>query len=127
MRKGLVLAVGTLCLVAAPGEVWARWGDRYVRSLNEAETRAELGLKEVRRPERVTNRLDVVFEEGTGPLARSRILRRIAREFIRELFFSRRIPVVSVVERTASGEIQDWVNIRVLTPLLGRGRSPGSC
>ena len=105
--------------------------ESYLAALNGPETRQAMRLKEVRRSERIANRLEVVFESGLSPTARSGMLRNIGSQFLRELFRWERIPVAVVVERNAAGRVIGSPTVQLSgAPLVGPDSVPqrdGSC
>ena len=112
MMKDIVLVVlGFMCMAAGPVGAWEDDVDAYVASLNRPDVQQALGLKAVRRPEGIVNRLDVTFADNVTPSARSRSLRTIGHEFLHALFQWRQIPMASVVERNAAGAIVDRVSV----------------
>jgi len=117
------LVLAALAWAPGPASAWLDEADRYVASLNEPERRSALGLAEVRRPARIANRLELVFEADVGPAQRRRALRAIAQEFLDVLFRWERIAFASVVERDASGAIVDRITVRV-TGGSGTGAAP---
>ena len=99
---------------------WDVEPEELLASLNRSETRQALGVRDVRRPDGVANRLDVIFEDGVSPDARSRVLQQIGRDFLLALFQWQGIPTVTVVERNAAGTIVDRVVVNLV------GASPGA-
>jgi hypothetical protein len=87
--------------------------ERYIEALSSAESKRALGLKDVRRPGEIVNRLDVIFEEAVTSARRRATLQEIGQEFLRVLFERERIPTVTIVERDATGKIINRAVVRV--------------
>ena len=118
-----VVAAGFLCsmlsVLSSSAFAWDVEPEEFLASLQRHEIRKTMGIKEVRRPEDVANRLDVIFENGVSPDARSHVLQQIGRDFLRALFQWQGIPTVTVVERNAAGTIVDRVVVNVVGTSTG--------
>jgi len=97
-----------------------------VTALNSPAMRQELGVQEVRRPEDVVNRLEVVFQEGVSFEQRQRVLKDIGQTFLRLLFEETQISTVTVREQTAHGETLDQVMVSLGSPLQSPASTPMS-
>ena len=106
--------------LAASAEAWSGEVEKFVASLNTPHTQQEMGLKEVRRPEDVANRLDVVFQDGVPAERRSEVLQHIGQKFLMHLFETPGITTVTVVERDARG----FALNRAVVSLGGLGSVP---
>ncbi len=119
MRQGIgatyrwILGVGLTLTMASPVLGWQTAIEHFITALNSPSVQQELGLREVCRPDRIENRLNVVFQETTPPTHRSKVLSKIGQEFLMILFRERRIPMVTVVELDASGQFRDEVIVSV--------------
>jgi len=118
--KALILALVFCWVMIPPANGWDDEVDRFVASLNSPEVQQALGLKQVRRPERIENRLDVIFGDHLSPSARSQVLNQIAQEFHSILFRRQSIPVAIVVERNAAGRVISSLVVNVSgRPIVG--------
>jgi len=111
--KRVVLALGMFWLTTPQAPGWVDAVDHYVASLKSPEIQQALGLKAVRRPERIANRLEVTFERHVSPIARSQTLQRIGQEFLQVLFRHHVIPMVIVVERNTSGRVIGSITVSI--------------
>ncbi len=100
--------------------------EEFVTALNSPAMRQELGVQEVRRPEDVVNRLEVVFQEGVSFEQRQRVLKDIGQTFLRLLFEETQISTVTVREQTAHGETLDQVMVSLGSPLQSPASTPMS-
>ena len=107
-RLGWALGIGLNVITAVNASAaWTSYDnvEDLLKCLNSPQGLQELGLKEVRRPADVSNRLDVVFQDGVSSDQRHYALHKIGQQFLMILFEFPGIPTVSVVERNASGVI----------------------
>ena len=100
--------------------------ERYVDALSSPQSRQMLGLQDVRRPEGIVNRLDVVFDEKIPPEARANTLQEIGREFLRVIFERELISTVTIVERDKAGRILNRAVVQV-GARLGLPRQASRC
>ena len=93
------------CLLSVPimAGAWQDEVDTFVASLKTPAMQRSLGLKDVRRPDGIVNRLDVVFEESISPEARGEALQELSRTLFRIVFEKDRLPSATVIERDAQG------------------------
>ena len=130
MKRSIVTAAVAVGLVAGMGLAAAMDGssDDYVASLNADEVKQELGLKEVRKPEDVANRLEVVFQDGIDPDQRAKVLQKIGNDFLMRLFENPGITTVTIVERDGSGAILNQAVVNLTgpptTPTMGSSADP---
>ena len=111
------LAVASVLLAAWSTAAYAAMGsvevERFVTALSSAERRQELGLKSVRRPSGIVNRLDVVFEDHVHADERTATLQQIGREFLRVIFEREGISTVTMLERDDMGRIVNQTVVRM--------------
>ena len=111
------LAVASVLLAAWSAAAYAAMGsvevERFVTTLSSTERRQELGLKSVRRPSGIVNRLDVVFEDGVHADERTATLQQIGREFLRVIFEREGISTVTMLERDDMGRIVNQAVVRM--------------
>jgi hypothetical protein len=128
MRLLLIAALSLVGAVSQPlqAEALSLEVERYVAALSSAESKLALGLKELRRPAGIVNRLDVVFESHVSPERRATTLQEIGREFLRVLFEREMIPTVTVVERDGAGHTVNRAVVRI-GAMLGPVQAARDC
>ena len=115
-----VAAASAVFAVASAAYGWSDEVKKFVASLNTLQAQQGMGLKEVRRPEDVTNRLDVVFQDGVPTERHSEVIQQIGQKFLMHLFDTPGITTVTVVER----DTRDFVLNRAVVSLGGLGSVP---